>query len=338
MSKLKKLGSMLLALVFAIGMTCTAFAADGDYTITINNSTDGYTYVAYQIFAGTLSEDETTLSDVTWGSDVNTDAERFETTLTAQYGTTDAATIAAAITTTEAAAAFAEVIAPYVTGGTSSGTASPYTITVSEAGYYLVVNTVVPNGDYAYSDYILEVVDDVTVNPKATSTPDFDKTVGTSNDGDLADTNDATEDYAIGDAVPFTLTATLPDSISAYDTYKLVFTDTLSTGLTYDVDSLTVTVGGVTLTSDQYTLVVNGQTITVTITDVLSLELNGVTVGSGTEVVVSYTATLNEEAGSIESNKACLLLPVLRGRGRGRFPRSLRRVCLDRGAEQAGPL
>lgn len=63
MSKLKKLGSMLLALVFAIGMTCTALAVD----ITINDGDDvtGASYAAYKLMdvtTATTSSGSTTYS------------------------------------------------------------------------------------------------------------------------------------------------------------------------------------------------------------------------------------------------------------------------------------
>ncbi len=55
MTKLKKLGSFLLALIFAFSMTCTAFAADDTGTITITNANIGETYHVYKLFDATYS-------------------------------------------------------------------------------------------------------------------------------------------------------------------------------------------------------------------------------------------------------------------------------------------
>ncbi|MCD8341885.1 MAG: DUF11 domain-containing protein, partial [Clostridiales bacterium] len=59
MTKLKRLGSLLLALIFAFSMTCTAFAADDDEkkgSITITNATIGETYHVYKLFDAVVGE------------------------------------------------------------------------------------------------------------------------------------------------------------------------------------------------------------------------------------------------------------------------------------------
>ncbi|MCD8018108.1 MAG: isopeptide-forming domain-containing fimbrial protein [Clostridiales bacterium] len=311
MRKMKKFASVLLALVMVFAMNVTAFAADGDgYTITINNSTSGYVYTAYQIFAGDLSEDGNTLSNITWGTGIGSSNEQFLAALNDTYGTTDAAEIAAKIEDAEDVAAFAAIVADYVTSGTTSVQQSDgtYTITVDDAGYYLIVNTTVP-ADGEYTDYILEVVDDVNVDPKTNGTPTFDKTVTDVNDSDNTTTQGDTDsaDYDIGDDVPFTLTATLPSDLSLYTSYKLVFHDTLSSGLTFNND-VVVKVGNVTLSAEDYTVAyttdeTTGETtITITISDLLDIE--GLSLTSGTEVVVTYTAGLNDNASYEENNKA----------------------------------
>lgn len=78
MKKFKKLAGLMLALVMVMGLSLTASAAN--YTITINNTTSGHTYEAYQIFEGTLSgtgslADPYILTEIEWGSGVNTTTE-----------------------------------------------------------------------------------------------------------------------------------------------------------------------------------------------------------------------------------------------------------------------
>ena len=57
MKTVKRALALVLALTLLLAMSATVFAADETtYTITINNTTTGHTYEAYQIFAGDLAE------------------------------------------------------------------------------------------------------------------------------------------------------------------------------------------------------------------------------------------------------------------------------------------
>ena len=72
MKNMKKIASLVLALIMAFAMTATAFAEETTYSITINNSTEGHIYEAYQIFTGDLHEG--VLSNIEWGSSVSNSA------------------------------------------------------------------------------------------------------------------------------------------------------------------------------------------------------------------------------------------------------------------------
>lgn len=315
---LRKLLSMILAVVMMFSMSATVFADDSNtpYTITINNSTDGYTYIAYQIFVGDLKEETTTdsggktntiktLSNIKFGSALSaTD----QSTVLTNYNVASAAALAEAIAAgTIVAEDFASYIADNFTltaAGTSSY-ASNYTISVTGAGYYLIKNTNVPSGNYAYSNYILEVVSNVTTNPKDNSVPEFDKEVTISTtDSD----KESTADYDIGDNVPFTLTATLPSSYSEYTTYKLVFHDTLSDGLTFNNDVKVVAKSTNLTANTDYTVEstvdssTGETTVTITITNLKTVA----GLQSGDTVVVTYTAELNNKAETTENNRAYL--------------------------------
>lgn len=309
MSKMKKIASVLLAVVMVLALNVTVLAAD-TYTITINYSESGHTYEAYQIFSGTLSEyaeytgttaptDETqlytydsstgtytaatydgtsgatyyyytgkVLSDIQWGSGVDGDAllaALTDDTYTYYSDFKDCATaadVAAVLSANNTSTALAESFAQLASenlsstvAGTSTETASPYTITGLSAGYYLVKDedgSVTAEGD-SYTDIILEVVADVTVDAKADTTT-VDKKVDSSTDSD----NETTADYDIGDDVPFTLTATLPSNYASYSEYKLTFHDTLSDGLKFNDSSVVVTVVD---GSNNKTVVVTGYTL-----------------------------------------------------------------------------
>ena len=295
MKHAKKLASLLMALVMVLGMsvgtTVTAFAEGTTYSITINNSTEGHTYEAYQIFTGDLSTKETgekVLSNIVWGSSVS---EAGKTALG------DAAAKAETLKTEADAKAFAKAVVPYLTtaaGSTSTVTDGKYVISGLEAGYYLIKdqdNSL--TGDDAYTEFILKVVSNTTATPKS-DTSTVEKKVKDTNDstGVTSDWQDSA-DYDIGDSVPFQLQATLADNVSAYTTYKVVFHDTLSKGLTYNNDAK-VYIDGKETNGFTVTPTVNNDgttTLTVSCADVKALGA-----GNSSVITVEYTATLNGNA------------------------------------------
>lgn len=208
------------------------------YTITINGETDGHTFEAYQIFKGDLND--STLSNIQWGTGVTP----FEF-----HGSNEAAKIAEGLTESNAVE-FSKEAAKHLKQPTASGSSS---IEVSEAGYYLIKdkdNSLTGKDGKAYTAYILKVIKDETVKPKA-DVPSVIKKVKDTNDttGEITDWQDSA-DYDFGDKVPFQLTATLPKTnFDKYQTYYLEFSDTLSKGLSYDENSLVVKVGDRTLTT-----------------------------------------------------------------------------------------
>ncbi len=226
----------------ADNVTVTATFAK-TYTITIENSTEDYTYVVYQIFTGDLSTDGKTLSNIEWGSDITADGISALKTYYSLGADATASDVATAIVSADDAQAPAEELksdSSCLTGGTTmnyDSSAGTYSASGLSAGYYLVVNTDVPSTGtgIAYSNYIVELLVDVTMSPKS-DVPSVTKTV-TDTSGNESDVTSA----SAGESVSFTLTATMPSNYADYDAYKLVFHDTLSTGLTYN-DDVTVTV------------------------------------------------------------------------------------------------
>ncbi len=145
----------------------------------------------------------------------------------------------------------------------------------------------------------------VTVNRKADK-PTFEKKVKDVNDstGDKTNWQDSA-DYDVNDEVPFQLTATLPTNeadFAAYKTYKLVFHDQQSAGLTFNKKSVVVKYGDKTLGAGSYTVTENPEdkdTFDITIADakaVKDAEDNAITVAAGGKFTVEYTSTLNENA------------------------------------------
>ncbi|WP_315459911.1 isopeptide-forming domain-containing fimbrial protein [uncultured Streptococcus sp.] len=290
MKKLKLIFATLLSVLFAF-TGGKAFADDSTYTLTLDGTTTGHTYEVYQIFAGYVSSDGTTLSNITWGSGVT------EFTFN---GSSDAATIAESLdgTTDDSATAqsFATTAAANLGTATAtvSSTASTTTISGLAAGYYLVkdADNSQSGENSSYTRFILKVVGDATAELKS-DVPSVVKKVQDTNDttGETSDWQDSA-DYDVNDSVPFQLTATLPSNLDDYTEYYLELSDTLSSGLTYNGDAkVYLDNDGVrTDVTSSFTIADDGSSFK--INNLKSLD--GVT--SSTKVVVEYTATLNENA------------------------------------------
>ena len=288
MKQAKKIASILLALVMVFALAIPAFAEESKYSITIENSAEGHTYEAYQIFAGDLNG--TTLSNIVWGSGVSEDGKT---------ALGDAAAKAETLKTEADAKAFAKAVAPYLTtaaGSANTVTDGKYVISGLAAGYYLVKDqdgSLTGDND-SYTEYIIKVVSDTTATPKS-DVPTVQKKVKDINDSTddaMTDWQDSA-DHDIGDSVPFQLKATLANNVSSYTTYKVVFHDTQSKGLTYNNDAK-VYIDGTETNGFTVTSTVNADgttTLTVSCDDVKALGA-----GNSSVITVEYTATLNTNA------------------------------------------
>lgn len=278
----------------------TATAAD-TYDITVPQ-TDSHTYSVYQVFTGDLSEG--TLSNIKAGKNFNASngAGDNDTDLTAAEAAEKIAKVSDTATDTEKL----ETISKFVNlNGEAFGTVSKDVPLSAAPGYYLFKDQNAVTGNDAATLFIVKVNGPVTVNRKADK-PTFEKKVKDVNDstGDKTNWQDSA-DYDVNDEVPFQLTATLPTNeadFAAYKTYKLVFHDRQSAGLTFNKKSVVVKYGDKTLGAGSYTVTENPEdkgTFDITIADakaVKDAEDNAITVAAGGKFTVEYTSTLNENA------------------------------------------
>lgn len=281
---MKKVISLILSMAMVLSLTVLSFA-DTTYSITINNdSKEDHNYQVYQIFTGDLS-DKGVLSNIQWGSGV---------TSAGQIALGNAAAKAETLTDANVKD-FAEELVDnkYLTNPASlTKNGNEYSISGLAPGYYLVKDedNSLAGKDDSYTSYIVKVVKDVNMAPKS-SQPTVQKKVKDTNDSVADSTTDWQDsaDYDIGDNVPFQLKATLPKNVTAYDTYKVVFHDTLSQGLTYNNDAV-VKIGD-NIVTGSFTQSYEGTTLTFSCDDVKAL-------GAGNESVITieYTAKLNEKA------------------------------------------
>lgn len=310
MKKMKRLLGVLLAAVMVLAMNITAFAAD-TYTITIKNSNAGHQYEAYQVFSGELSGN--ILSNVEWGAGVK-DVEllaalKSDPTIGSSFAESSTAADVAKVledfgNNSEEIDAFAAVVGEHLsdsatgTSGTEPSNGN-YSITGLSAGYYFVKDKDAVTGNDASTKFILKLVKDTEVTPKS-SVPNVEKKVQEgdyeTNDGYGTGYNDVA-DWNIGDAVPFKLIGTLPSTYDDYDTYKYVFHDTLSAGLTYNGDVKVYFASDKEGTDKQditssFSITASENEITVACENLKNV--TGVTKDS--YIIVEYTATLNTDA------------------------------------------
>lgn len=288
MKRIKKLASLMLALVMAMAMTVTAFAADNNQhkiTVTQNDADKtSHTYEAYQIFAGDLAEKDgkKVLSNIEWGSGVDGDAllaalkadkafdvvlEDEEIGLTNAFANcTTAAQVAKVLSgeafgksdvksasLTDAFARVAENSLTSTVAGTATGVGT-VEISVKGSGYYLIKdkdNSVSgePDADGNYGAYTRFMLE---VVGDATATVKSEVPSGDKKvyiDGSTTgDANNA----SIGSHVSYEITSKVPNHVG-YNYYYFIMNDTLSEGLTFDgPSSVTVKVGDEVLTQGTF--------------------------------------------------------------------------------------
>ncbi len=311
MKRIKKLASLLLALVMLFTMSATVFAAEledmenpettvADDITTEEGSTEEdattnsvtHTYEIYQIFIGDYADG--VLSNIKWGG--NSQHRTGEPVDNAVLEELEA--IMGASSDTEKLA----VINKYANlDSTPMQTGSGTKYTGLTPGYYLVKDKdgSLTGTNVPYTLYVVQVVGDTLEFKPKGDVPTTDKKIVEGEN--KVETNEA----SIGDEVNYEITGTMPSNIADYKTYYYMFTDTLSKGLTYKTDSIKVTVNGVDVTNYFYKGVgtydeTAGTTIEVGILDIKALSLlTNPEVGNITEdtkVILTYTATLNENA------------------------------------------
>ncbi len=326
MKRMKKILSILLSVVMVMAMGITAFAEDDDasgegqtgtttpqtYSVTITNATG--TYEIYQVFTGDLDTTTNTLSNVKWGKDVNafTYATKDKTDNEEAKSSNKASEIAEYLATKDNDSTVAKDFAKKAINNVKSGSKSEEaiatdgtaTFTNLTAGYYVVKNTSVAD-DESYTEYILQVVGNVSVANKA-NVPEFEKKVKDTNDttGTTTDWQDSA-DYDIGDVIPFRLKGTIADNYDEYSTYYYAFHDQEETGLTFKEITSVYVMNGTQkkeLTADQYevktTGLSDGCSFEVVFNNLKDLtdESGATIVNKDSKIYVEYTSTLNNQA------------------------------------------
>lgn len=316
MKNMKKLVSLLLTLAMVFAMSATVFAAT-------------HTYQAYQIFSGTMDAKTNELTNLDWGSGVNStnlvNALKADDTLKNDFkDATTAAEVAAVLAgySNESAQmkAFAQVVGANLSSTVAAEGAS---LNITADGYYFVKDkdgTV--SGTDAYTRYIVKASAKTTLTPtpkadvpevikKVKENTTVASTVGNT-DTNMpnytipADYNDVA-DYNIGDKVPFQIVGTLPTNYDEYTTYYYEFSDTYNkTQFQLDTSSVTVKVGDEVIT-DKFTLTETTTGFTLICSNIKAIEA----ITKDSFIVVDYKMTLlagcEVGAGNGNENKVKLI-------------------------------
>lgn len=292
---MKKILNYLIALALVlIPFIPVANAA----TITINNSVVGQEYKAYKIFDVTKSGEG---NNATYAYSIDSTSEWF--TVVQNYATNNANTFTltqvgtttkyvvvpeANFATDSNAKAFADYLNSNTKGKTAiaSATATSSTTVLNglDAGYYFV------DSSLGALCILHTAADSMTVTEK-NSVPTVDKKV-------------SVPSASVGETVTFTVSITAGGKADT----SYILHDKMTSGLTLNASSFAVKVNGVDVASSNYTITTTG------LTDGCTFEIEfkkayTATLEKDTVIVVTYTATVNENAivNSEDTNEAKIL-------------------------------
>ena len=310
MKTARKLTSLLLALLLVFALAATAAADGGDTgtttnlgSITVDNPKENTNYTAYKIFDVVYDDAQnpqrysyTIKGDSEWYGTVDTYAKEKTHGLTlTPVADTHPTTYVVTIADTNAenkfsAPSFAAALKKALTDGTATDTGRQLTTD----GTSVSVNNL-PLGYYFVKSSATDALCNLTTTDPTVTIHDkndmpFEKEVDINN-------------VDVGKTVKFTITGKVPD-YTGFNTYTYLITDTMTEGLTFNKNSVAVTVAGndvksaCTITPD-----VDGNPNKFTVS--IPVKDNKYTFGA--EIKVTYTATVNDQAvAKISKNKATL--------------------------------
>ena len=336
MKTAKRLLTAALAVVFTFMCALPAMAdeeapSEKTYTLTIDNPEANHTYEAYQIFEGTFSKgtgkdaqgnpvNESYLSDINWGTGVVHKGEAgyddmikalqeatptlYDNGETLVAGVNDATKVAVALNNNNNAATadiFNEIVGARLTEtyATAEKVDGKMVFAGLAPGYYLVKDSdksLANKDNESYTKYLVKLVDSTDISVKS-------QTMGLQKDIVEGDTTVKANNAAMGETVSYKLTSHT-STMDGYEEYTYIIHDELDGGLTFNgVDSMTVTVGGENYKDNcEVTYSTDGTNYSVTNNATpgqklyINIELKNLVEKKGQDVVVTYTATINEKA------------------------------------------
>ena len=313
MKKLKRMMSVLLAMVVVLAMPVTVFAAEGQGSLNVkvnaNNTLEGQTLNVYKLFDLSVNGEKYAYTV----NETYKDGIISALNLTAQDPEPDSAALYNAISELEEENIqnFAEAFTAYAltnnltetdTSGKIETAATDYTFDNLDYGYYLVYQTGTKELQSSLVSVDKAVGTEVDLKGEAPSiTKDAQNTAGTSIDS-----------VEIGQIVKYVITGTIPDT-TGYDQYQYIIHDTLTDGLDFvdqsgtepsDTDySVSVQIGSNGATTQTATL--SGDNSRTMKLD-LSQWIRDNQASKGQTFTVTYYAKVNSSAVVTTNNNASL--------------------------------
>ena len=289
MKRMKRLLGVLLAAIMVLAFGMTASAA----TITISGGANGASYSAYRLlnatdggsnkFAYTLNEKYTTILENVTNKGTETDIVQYISGLD-ESGTRN----------------FADKVYAKIKENSvvADATASNNQFKNVEQGYYLIVETATGGEQDTYSLVMLDTAgnSEITVTTKEDK-PTLEKEIKHNE----TNTWGVVGDNQIGDTVEFRTITTVPNYTADYENYTYTIHDTMSTGLTSNVQTgntngdVKVKVSDTTDLAAKYiTVTATGNEFTVAIDVKLAVSENAMEAGD--KLFTYYTGILNSSA------------------------------------------
>lgn len=330
MKKIKKVLALLLTFAMILGMSVTAFGANGTpqesdrANVIITNLSGNPTVTLYQIAKAKYGPEDKEFEKYIWADGINPDK-----TGTGSYELTTSAPTADQInliarglkdglitklnTTdisghpdsngTYTASVSAGVYIALITGASDDTVYNPILLTATYAGPEdpntagnLVGGSIDSTATYLWGS---------TAVAKST-TPKIDKEIIDGTTQDNKDDGDEIDTAGIGDVITYKVTPTIPDYPSNAKNKTFFISDELSEGLTFDYDSLTVTINNTVISKDNNNqFIYNSKTIAEAYKPdrvngfYLNFNYNNLVIDSTGAVyqpVITYKAVLNEKA------------------------------------------
>lgn len=306
MKKITRIFTLILAIVLSISNF--AFAAEaagtGEITIQLSSSLGDTDLALFRFFDW----------DEESGTFVTNDMSNLFCRLNPAYDQSTIVGVVSGMSDAEFStfAKAVETFAKDTSGGTSSlfmtktkvPNGGSQTVKNLEFGYYFIVDITAGRVNPAAVG-ITNLTDTATIKIKG-ETAAIDKNI-------VEGTNTyKSKGYSIGDTIKFRVDGKVPDLSSYKDGFVYKITDTMSEGLDFNPDSVTVTIGGdhvvdiadMTLNTEG---LANGATFELTL-DKLFEHYKAGHFNVGETINIEYTATLNNKASSDkdENNKAIL--------------------------------
>lgn len=330
---MKRFAAIFLAVMLVLSLGITAFAAstgkdNGTITITDNAngaSVAGKTFNAYRLFDLTAESNGSSYDAYGSYAFSNPWVSSFFASLTPSITTVSDALQYVKGLDNEGMQAFAEQVKAYIQTNsvaysatvTAPSGATSVQFTNLPIGYYIVTDASATATTTISACMINYTTPNTTITLKATNIPTFDKQENGQNVSEVYD--------AVGKILPFNLNSNEPD-VTNYGSYIMKFSDQMSNGLTFNPDSMQVTIGSKVYQYDtvkQYfydksdsmksavgniSYTGNGNGFNVQLTLKNAGTNTAIYMGDKTSVRVDYTATINAnaEAGRADYNGATL--------------------------------